>query len=209
MTFRTEGLTGPDRLLVFSGIAAPISLLISVLVAGAHQPGYSHLSQAISVLGAQGSPNNEILNIGGLMVSGLLTFFFSLAMFRFIKINPVVTISSALVAFTGIGRFFAGIFQCDPGCIPITTLSGRLHALTGMIALFCGAIAPLLMASGLRKTHPVFVPSLILGSVSLLAFITLVSGRMQPYFGGIQRLLLVLTYTWIIWVAVRITRKDF
>jgi hypothetical membrane protein len=192
-----------DKFLVSSGIAAPIALFIAILIAGILHPHYSHLSQAISELGATGAPNKEILNYGGLMLSGLLTFVFSLAMFRHLSHHPALYLSSTLVAIAGIGRFLAGIYHCDPGCTPLLTQYGRLHAMFGMISLLTGAIAPVVMALALRKkpSSRLFQFSLGLGLVSALAFILLVSGTFQSYFGAIQRLLLVLTYSWIIFVS--------
>lgn len=201
----TKGKFTPlDSFLVFSGIAAPVFLFIAILIAGFLHPHYSHLSQAISELGATGAPFKGILNYGGLVVSGLLTFIFSLAMCRNLSPKPALLISIALVILAGIGRFLAGIFQCDPGCTPILTQAGRLHALFGMASLAAGAIAPLSMAFGLRKepASRLFRVSLGLGSGSLLAFIVLVTGTFQPYFGAVQRLLLVLTYAWIIFVSI-------
>ena len=78
--------------------------------------------------------------------TGLLTLAFSLAMFRYRKIEPAFKVSSYFVAITGIGRLLAGVFSCDLNCYPIVSLSGRLHAIFGFTALFASALAPLAMA---------------------------------------------------------------
>jgi hypothetical membrane protein len=208
--FQTKRLSRLDLILILSGITAPVILFFAVLIAGLLQPEYSHISQAISELGARGTPFSAVLNYAGLMPAGILTFAFSLAMFRRLKKPPAFCISSSLVAIVGIARCFAGVFPCDPGCFPIITITGRLHALSGLIALFAGSLAPLVMAFGLRRgySQTFFYLSMVLGVASLILFTVLVSQLLIQYFGGIQRLLLILTYTWVIVVAVNIGNVD-
>jgi len=193
-----------DRILIVSGIVAPVVLLLSVLISGNLYPGYSHLSQAISELGTQDVPHNAILNYVGLVPSGILTFLFSLAMFRNLKGGPALLISSVCVALVGISRIAAGIFPCDPGCMPIITIIGRFHFIFGSLALFAGSVAPLAMGFHLRSSHSraLYLSSLILGSAAFLLFLALVSEVWLATIGGIQRLLLILTYGWIILVAI-------
>jgi hypothetical membrane protein len=204
--YRTQRFSRLDLYLILSGIAAPVILLLAVLIGAWLQPEYSHISQPISVLGAHGTPFRAILSYGGLMPAGILTFTFSIAMFRRFKKSPAFYISSGLVAIAGITRCFAGIFPCDPGCLPIITITGRLHALFGFISLFTGSLAPIVMAVGLRdySSKTFFYLSLILGFASLILFSILASQSLMQYFGGIQRLLLISTYTWIIVVGVNI-----
>ncbi|MEN8098545.1 MAG: DUF998 domain-containing protein [Chloroflexota bacterium] len=195
-----------DRILVLSGIAAPVFHLFAVLMSGILHPGYSHISQAVSVLGAQGVQFSAILNYAGLVPAGILTLAFSTAMFRQLKGEPAFFISSCLVALTGIGRLIAGLFPCDPNCVPIVTISGRLHAIAGFMALIAGSLAPLVMAFGLRRqdSQTLFHLSLFLGLLALVTSIVLMSQLWMMYFGGIQRLLLIFTYTWMIAVALSI-----
>lgn len=202
----TQRFSRLDLYLILSGIAAPFILLFAVLIGGWLQPEYSHISQPISVLGAHGTPFRAILSYGGLIPAGILTLTFSIAMFRRFKKSTALYISSGLVTIAGIARCFAGIFPCDPGCLPIITITGRLHALFGFISLFAGSLAPLVMAIGLRchYSKAFFYLPLILGFVSLILFSILASQSLMQYFGGIQRLLLISTYTWIIVVAVNI-----
>ena len=55
-------------------------MVLAIVVAGALHPEYSHLSQFVSELGAAGAPNPGILNFGGLVPAGVLTFLFAIAM---------------------------------------------------------------------------------------------------------------------------------
>jgi hypothetical membrane protein len=195
-----------DYLLSLSGIAAPVFLLCSVLVASILSPGYSHVSQAISELGARGAPFDIVLNYIGLIPAGILTISFSIVLFRKSHRGGALLICSCLVTVAGIGRLCAGVFPCDPGCFPIITITGKVHALSGLLSLFSGSIAPLFMAFALRARHSrsLFYASLILGVAAIILFIILISQYWMFYFGAIQRLLLIVTYTWIIFVAVSI-----
>ena len=193
-----------DRTLILSGIVAPFVLLFAILISGSLHPGYSHISQAVSELGAKGVQFNAIINYVGLVPTGLLTLAFSIAMFRYRKREPVILVSSYFVAIIGIGRLLAGFFPCDPNCIPIVSLSGRLHAISGFTALFAGALAPLVMAFGLRhrESRTLFHLSLFLGLAALVMFLALISQLWPQYFGGIQRFILIMSYIWIIAIAV-------
>ena len=45
---------------LYSGMIIPLWLLVGVTVAGVMNPGYSHINQAMSELGAEGSPTHFI-----------------------------------------------------------------------------------------------------------------------------------------------------
>jgi hypothetical membrane protein len=199
-------LSSLDLFLRGSGIAAAIIFTISVITAGALHPDYSHLTQAISELGAKDAPYQDILNYGGLIPAGILTFIFSIGMFRNIRGNTFLYISSGLVMLIGLGRFFAGVFPCDPGCATFTSTSAKIHAFAGLAALTSGAIAPLVMAFGLRSHQPrkYYFLSLGLGVGAVIIIMTGMLGSSKLYVGAVQRLLLLFTYLWIIVVSVGI-----
>ena len=198
--------TSLDLILRGSGIAAAIIFTISVITAGALHPDYSHLTQAISELGAKEAPYQDIMNYCGLVPVGILTFIFSIGMFRNIKSNTFLYISSSLVMLIGLGRFLAGVFPCDPGCATFTSTSAKIHAFAGLASLTAGAIAPLVMAFGLRshQSRNYYFLSLGLGVGAVIIIITGVLGLSKLYVGAVQRLLLLFTYLWIIVVAVGI-----
>ena len=212
---QTQKLSRVDYIFVLCGIVAPIIWFLAILIAGILRPEYSHVSQAISILGSRDTPFSMVYNYIGLMPTGILTFAFSLAMFRCLKNKLVFYISSSFVAIMGIARFLAGVFPCDPGCYPVITLSGRIHMLTGMMAMFAGMIAPLVMTIGLRnkKSRNLFYLSMILGVASLIIFMLIISQLFIPsigaYIGALQRSLLILTYSWIIAVAVNLKNMKF
>lgn len=74
-----------DFLMRSSGIAAAFIFLVFVAVLGSLHPYYSHLTQAVSELGARDAPYNDFLNFGCLIPVGILTFVFSISMFRTVR----------------------------------------------------------------------------------------------------------------------------
>lgn len=188
---------------------APLVLLAAVIVAGALHPNYSHVRQPISALGATGAPYRDILNLGGLIPSGLLTFLFSLAMIRSIKPSTSLYISAGLVAVSGLGRFLAGIFPCDPGCLAFVSVPAKVHAVVGITALTAGAVAPLILAIGLRLRSSRFwyYLSLVFGLGSPVALAAGMSQLWPQYLGLFQRATLVFFYAWVFMVAIGIGIK--
>jgi hypothetical membrane protein len=181
---------------------------VAIAVAGQFEPGYSHVSQFVSELGAFGASHQRVFNYGGLFSSGLLTVLFALGMYTRVKPRTWFIASSLLVAFAGFGRLVAGVFPCDAGCdMEDMSIPATIHALAGFVALTSGAFAPLLLATGLRRQRqsPLFPLSVGLGSACLILVIILFGlGRGLPYVGVLQRLILAAFYGWVVVVALKI-----
>jgi hypothetical membrane protein len=195
----------PGCILFVTGIASPLVLGLAVFVAGSRYPGYSHVSQFISELGATGAPSPSILNFGGLIPAGALTIAFAVAMYWRYRSGAVLAVSSALVALAGLFRLIAGIFPCDPGCsLEAMSRSAQIHALAGLLSFVCGTVAPFLFAVAFRSERALLSwLSLVLGAGALVAFI--VGSRLGadfPCIGVLQRLHLAFFYAWVVVVAV-------
>jgi hypothetical membrane protein len=195
----------PGRSLLVTGIASPLVLGLAVFVSGLRYPGYSHVSQFISELGATGASSPSVLNFGGLIPAGALTVAFALAMYWKYKSGTVVAVSSALVALAGLFRLIAGIFPCDPGCsLEAMSRSAQIHALAGFSSFVSGTVAPFLFAVAIRSERVLlFWLSLLLGAGALVAFIMgSMLGADFPYIGVLQRLHLAFFYAWVVVVAI-------
>lgn len=66
------------KLSLYSGIVIPIWLFIGVAIAGAMNPGYSHVNQAMSELGAKGAVTHIISPIINNFPLGILFIAFGL-----------------------------------------------------------------------------------------------------------------------------------
>jgi hypothetical membrane protein len=191
------------RLAAFAGVGGPIIFIFIVIVAGARHDGYSHLSQAVSELGAVDSP---------VQIWQTLNFFFlgfALAMFTisFHKRFPGSgKLTTGLLLYFSISALIGnGIFPCDPGCTGVTTI-GLLHnmtGLTGFIALFAG----LLLISRKMKEHDAWSKKATYTQITaFLMFGFLVmwlvfgpAGSVAPNIHGVfQRLMIITFLQWFV-----------
>lgn len=199
-------ITTRGRVLLLAGIAAAVVLAVAIAWAGSLEPDYSHMAQFVSELGALGATHQEVFNYGGLVLAGLLTVVFSVGLHLRREPGRWFIASTALVALAGVGRVVAGLFPCDPGCnMEDMSVSARIHALAGFVALVSGALAPLLLAIGLRKRREsaLFGLSLALGLASVVLVVLLFGlGPGATFIGAIQRLVLAAFYGWVAVVAV-------
>jgi hypothetical membrane protein len=195
-----------SRFLLLAGILAPVLLVTAIVWAGFMETDYSHAAQFVSELGAAGVAHRWILNDLGLVPSGFLTVVFSVGMYFRLRPGGWLATGCALVALAGIGRLVAGIYPCDAGCsLEGMSMSARIHALAGFVALASGALAPMVLAVGLRRRSEIllFQVSAGLGSVSVVAVVFLFGlGPGMAYVGTIQRLILAAFYGWIVFLAV-------
>src|SRR4051812_46468787 len=67
---REVGMAGTARKLAWAALAGQVVFIASWVVAGALEPGYSHLDQGVSELGARTASHAWIIN-AGLVVFGL------------------------------------------------------------------------------------------------------------------------------------------
>ena len=118
------------RLLAWFGLLAPIIRLSLIFVLGLIQPGYSHIEDYISELGATGAPYAWLMNSLGTITVGILLSGFSIAFWRVMRPGVLVTIGSLLLAVAGLAFVGVGLFPCDAGCgleSPSTTMQRYIH----------------------------------------------------------------------------------
>ena len=183
-------------------------MVVAILWAGALEPGYSHLGQFVSELGAADASHQQAFSYCGLVLCGSLTALFALGLFLRLRPSGWLLAASALVAVVGVARAVAGLFPCDPGCdLEQMSAAARVHALSGFLALTSGALAPLALAAGLRTIGRgwLYAWSLGVGLVSLVLVPLLFGlGPDFLFIGAIQRIILTLFYGWIVMLSVSV-----
>ena len=197
--------------MALGGIAGPAVFTAVVLASGAMRPGYSHLHQFISELGASGTTGSALMNLGGFLPTGILLLLFASSTRSLIRGDAVAALGSVLFHFFAVGVFIAGLVRCDAGC-PIATgsLPNLLHGFASPVAFLCavGAMACLGWALRLRPGWTA-VGRFSLGSAALalvfMLMLTLSLGT-RDQVGFWQRLLLVTVFVWCVVVALRIRR---
>lgn len=201
---RSMELVKPRRLLEI-GIAAPVVFAVVVLVTGRFEPGYSHVSQFVSELGAIGAAHPKLFSYGALFVPGLLTVAFALGLYLLVRPRPWLVASSILAALAGLGRLTGPFFPCDAGCaVHDMSFKAIVHSVAGFMALAGGALAPLAMAIGLRgqPRSRLWWWSAGLGGWPLVLVLVMFGfAETLSSVGVIQRIVLAAFYTWVVAVA--------
>ena len=125
-----------------AGLLAPIWLLVGVVIAGSLYPGYSHLNQAMSELGAIGAPTHGVSPLINNYPLGVLFIVFGLAAFATFHTSKLARLSAVLIVLHGVASFGTGYFSCDIGCgLENPSDSQKLHNLSGLVMFLTLLIA--------------------------------------------------------------------
>lgn len=136
-----------DRTLLACGLLIPFWLLIGVWFTAQAYPGYDHLQQAMSQLGAQGSPTQHWSPLVNNFPLALLFALFAWALARRWRASKLALLSAALILLHGLGSLGTGLFPCDQGCAPAEPSSSQqLHNLGGLLMFLSLTLASALWA---------------------------------------------------------------
>ena len=206
-----------QRPLAMAGIAAPVVLVLGVVVAGLTWPGYSHRTQNISDLGGTDAVQPALLNLT-LVLFGLLVVAFAVALHR-VRTEPADTpagpllVGPLLVGYFGATAALQGLTPCTPGCAAGTP-ADRVHALAALTGLVAVALAMLGSWRATRPTagrspHGTFSAWTGVGTLGFLVAWLVAAGvdphRLQA--GVLQRALFALVLCWLAVTAVRLLRE--
>ncbi|MDO6421366.1 DUF998 domain-containing protein [Saccharophagus degradans] len=139
----------------FSGVLAAFWIVLGVVIAGARYPGYSHLRQLCSELGAVGSPTEKFSPLINNYPLGILFCVFG-GYVLYVSNSLLFTTTGWLVIVHGMATFVAGYFPMDAD--PYTQTPSKkceVHTLAGVVMLLSLLIANVLVifanvSSGLR-----------------------------------------------------------
>lgn len=191
--------------LAICGLAAPVVYATAVMTASFKYPGYDHLTNFISELGASGSPSAGIMNFAGFLPYGLLVVAFTLAIHRGIRPDVGGWLGPAILALYGLAYVGVALAPCDPGCQSATpSLHHRLHFLLSDFISLTAILGPYTLYSRMRKDpawQSLAPMTLVLPGVAwILAELSGVglSGALR------QRLWLLLLFLWIELVGLRL-----
>ncbi len=194
-----------DRWLVALPIASYLWLFMTVLIAGVLHPGYSHVSQFMSELGAQGAPGGWMVNYLGFLPTEILFLAFVGLAFRRAGRDAVTRVGLALLGLYAVSLIIASFYPCDAGCRPDDpTFSHMVHIASGLGAyLFCIA-GVLVLAVGCRRRNGnvLTVLGVLAGAFALFCFVQITPDN--PHVGLYQRGLETTLYAWCIAFAVRL-----
>ncbi|WP_339483094.1 MULTISPECIES: DUF998 domain-containing protein [unclassified Pseudomonas] len=202
-----------DRVLLGSGILIPFWLLLGVALTARAYPGYSHLDQAMSQLGAVGAPTHSFSAWVNNFALGVLFVLFAVGVARRFKASRMALFSAALILIHGLASFTAGYFSCDQGCAPVQpSVSQQSHNLAGLVMFISLTLAgvlwtflgkPLLSSSRFAMFSAICV---VLAIVTVVLMATaLADGHL---FGLYQRINYGVSVVWIGSLAVAALQNE-
>lgn len=141
-----------DRMLLGLGVLIPFWLFSGVLLTALAYPGYSHLDQAMSQLGAQGSPTQGFSAWVNNLPLGVLFVLFAVGVMRQVRGSRLALFSAVLIFVHGLASFATGYFACDQGCAPAQpSFSQQMHNLAGLVMFLSLTLGSLLWAFVSRR----------------------------------------------------------
>jgi hypothetical membrane protein len=189
--------------------------VLVIVVAGILTPGYSHLNQALSELGAHDAPLDWLVRWVGFVPLGASFIVYAFQSRKSFSND----LPFYLFLLTGIAIIVAGIFPTDPRGRRDTS-AGMIHAIAGISLLCLLSLTPLVMSfKGLYRNAArrwLLVFSLLMGLLVTTFFVMLPNGISPqlialhqkilgdyfevwyPLHGLHQRLLLALYFVWLI-----------
>ena len=205
------------RKLALGGVFGPIIYSIVVVVAATMRPGYSHIQNFISELGATGSDNAALMNYGGFLVGGLLIASFGFSLLKILPSERSMVLVSVLVSLFGIGITASGFVSCDMGCPQGSgTIANIAHNTIAPVAFICLIVASMIFGvrwRGSAELGKLAAYSLATGVVGAGLLVALVLSLEARELTGLwQRLLLLVLFSWCVVIAIKLgtaTRVKF
>lgn len=140
--------TLPSRRLALVGIVGPVVWWLLILLNGALTPGYSHIGDFISTLGAIDAPYASIQKLNFAVFGGSILAL-SLGIHHWFDTGRRVRVGTVLLGTFGVGVVLAGVFPEDPTA-PESTVN-FLHNLVSTVAFASGTVGVSLVSRRIRN----------------------------------------------------------
>jgi hypothetical membrane protein len=195
----------------FAGVIAPILFVALVVVQGLLQPDYGHVAMPISALATW--PAGWIQNLNFFVFGGLMTAH-AVGLHLGIRPGRGGLLGPALLAVSGIGSVFAGIFPMARG-VDGALIEPVGHAVASFMVFLGAGIGLMLMSrrmAGDPAWRGVANVALACGVAVVLLFPIMGvlavpdDGLLHPWFGLLQRVVLVVWFPCILVLAIRLLR---
>lgn len=186
------------------GVLSLLVLAVAAVAGGLASPGYDHLTQYISELGATGAPTSRGVSLAFIVSGGLLAAFWLLCAGLFPR-SLLSILGFGLSTLNGVGLLLGGVFRCDAGCaVENPSLSGILHEAFGGLGYLGGIVGVFLVGAAARnwpRGRGLFGLSLICGIPAALAIWLIHPGF--EWLGAAQRVVEIALAVWTVAVALR------
>lgn len=191
-------------------LALPIIALF-IFAATLVTPGYSHVNDTISQLGAQGRPRPWVANTG-IFLYGVLVLAFAYGLSLHIGKSVGGRALSALLAINAMAAMFAAMFQAAWGEAELepSVLGDSVHQLAARVGFMALTTTMLLLPAVVRRRSEW---QGILWMLTAVAILALVAGLLfllnvfPGYSGVVQRCFFAMCGIWLELVALQILRS--
>ncbi len=208
-----------NRGAIAAGLLAAPFFLSLIFALGALEPGFSHITMPMSMLGGVTGVRGLVFN-AGVATTGILVIVFAFGLHRQLPLKITKVFGFGLLVFGGLGLIGAGYFHCNEGCRNISfepDIVGQIHIVTSLLAGMSIGIAPFFMWAAMRgheKWQRLVLPTLaaaVLANLPGMTFwVTFLTGYRMPSIEGlIQRLGLMFVLVWMFYVALHLWMQAF
>ena len=188
------------KLAAASAFACFVVVALMVVLAGALTPGYSHISQFISELGARGAAHEWSVRFLGFLPAGVLLLSFCWFAHRSLPCSTPTTLALLGLAVYAAGYLVAAAFPCDLGCRPSKPSPSQLiHNAGGLLGYVLAPAFLFALARAARAwpnaTH-LGAAGYATAGLALLGLLTF--SPTSPLAGLSQRLLEFAVLAWVL-----------
>ena len=187
--------------LALAGVLGPPLFVAVFLVVGLIKPGYNPITRDVSesAIGELGW-----IQIANFLMLGAALLLFAIGLWQGFGDRSSGRIGSVLVAIAGIGLLGAGVFVTDEGALAQpTTFHGIVHDLASAVTFLSLLISAFVFA---RR----FWPDRLFAIYSILSGLAIPAGFAiadRANAGLVQRVMVVLFWTWLTILALRLRRS--
>ncbi|MDX1536965.1 DUF998 domain-containing protein [Arsukibacterium sp.] len=187
------------KLIIILPLASGLWFLMTIILAGINQPGYQHMSQFISELGAIDAANGKVVNFGGFIPASVLLVLFVGIAICYCSRRRKQLIGLVAIAVYAITLGIAAFYPCDAGCRPENPSSSQLiHNFSALLGYVSAVASVFILATYLKQTGSRLLANMGY-AIGGLAFVMLIMLNPEFAFVGIaQRVFELSIYTWII-----------
>lgn len=201
----------------FACIIACTGEFVVMAIFGAYYPGYNHLKDTMSLLGASVSPVSGIVSMWW-VIMGMLLIFFGIGLKKtFSEKGGYAEFASWLIILYGIGEGIgSGVFKADRIADELTT-TAIIHDIFGGVGVTAILLLPVIMQKVITKNEkPGFYRIsqivFITGIMTILLFLFRYSSDKNNFFsiykGVWQRLSVLISYIYLTVIAVLMIKKQ-
>jgi hypothetical membrane protein len=188
------------RLLLLGGIAAPIVMVVIILIVGQMTPGYNPVAETVSQSATPTSPYAAVQN-GGFVFYGLLMIGVARGFYLRLRYLLQAKVVTVFLTIHGIGAIFMAIFADSPdfpGKVFTDDIWHNIFSSVSYSALLLGMLIFARMARKDTALRGVAILGLAVIFFNLpLPMVTLID-PLKPVSGLLQRLFITSSFLWLI-----------